>query len=109
EGPSSPGEVVARDAVGRARQDAARDRVRGLALAGTRELHERLAALAAGEPGGSVRGVGARLFAIAADARAALDEALAAGAGSDALHRYRVAGKRLRYALEALAPIDPAA
>jgi CHAD domain-containing protein/predicted phosphodiesterase len=109
EGPKSLGEVVAHDAAIKAREEAAPDRERGLDLAAERSLHDALEALVRAGSRGSVRSVGDRLSEIAARARIALDEALVPESGSASLHAFRVAAKRLRYALEALAPIDPAA
>jgi CHAD domain-containing protein/predicted phosphodiesterase len=109
ESPDAPGAAVAREALVRDREERERDRVRGLALARRKGLHRKLKKLAryAGESSG--RGVAERLTEIAAAARSALDDALADGARPEALHAFRVAVKRLRYALEAAAAIDPAA
>jgi CHAD domain-containing protein/predicted phosphodiesterase len=93
-------------ALERAGVDSARERA--LSRAGRRWLRRELRALARHTRKGSVRTIGERLGALAADARVALGAALARD-DDDTVHRFRVAMKRLRYALEPFDAIDPAA
>jgi CHAD domain-containing protein/predicted phosphodiesterase len=100
---------AALEALERDRVRAERARSRALARAARGKLRRRIRALARDAQARAAGSVAARIAEAAASARAALDQALAPGSTDDSVHAFRVAVKKLRYAIEPFARQDPAA
>ncbi|MBI3724009.1 CHAD domain-containing protein [bacterium] len=100
---------AAREALDREKDDAERERRKGLRKARNPERRERLRELARAVSHRGVRTIARRIEELAREARERLQESLAPQATDESVHAFRVAVKRLRYALEPLEEIDPPA
>lgn len=100
---------AALEALEKERDEAEHARTRALARAGRGRLRRELRALAKSVRPRASHAIPAGIAAVAGEARARLDEALA-DRGTDAeVHKFRVAVKKLRYAIEPFEDLDPAA